>query len=235
MFRGLTRQEHWMAIATVALVLGGLAWHNQRLASQRTVTFTTETVRVDALATPQPPAPAASSALAAPIPATDEAIIDGLLELNRATPDLLEAMLPGIGPSKAAAIIAWRDEHGPFLRVEDITNVPGIGEKTLQNIEHLLVVLPAAGVAPPAPAGGPPVIVPAIATPPTVTASDIININTASRERLMELDGIGEAMADRIIAHRERHGPFRSVDRIVDVSGIGPRTLDKNRHRLTVR
>ncbi|MUV39572.1 ComE operon protein [Lentibacillus sp. JNUCC-1] len=48
--------------------------------------------------------------------------------------------LPGIGPSKAAAIIAHREEHGLFRTVEDLLEVSGIGEKTLDNIKDALQV-----------------------------------------------------------------------------------------------
>ena len=37
--------------------------------------------------------------------------------------------LPGIGPAKAAAIIAYREEHGPFAALQDVANVPGISEQ----------------------------------------------------------------------------------------------------------
>jgi competence protein ComEA len=48
--------------------------------------------------------------------------------------------LSGIGPTKAAAIIAYREEHGPFKKVEDLLNVTGIGEKTLEKIKEQIVV-----------------------------------------------------------------------------------------------
>jgi len=55
------------------------------------------------------------------------------IHVNRATAAELET-LSGIGPSKAEAIINYRDEHGHFQSVEDLLNVPGIGQKTLDNI-----------------------------------------------------------------------------------------------------
>lgn len=55
------------------------------------------------------------------------------------------------------------------------------------------------------------------------------NINTASVEQLQRLPRIGPALAARIVEHRRVHGPFRHPDRIVDVRGIGDRTLDKLR------
>ena len=50
---------------------------------------------------------------------------------------------------------------------------------------------------------------------------DKININTASAEELKSLDRIGDAKADAIIAYREQVGPFRAIEEIMDVPGIG--------------
>ena len=46
--------------------------------------------------------------------------------------------LPGIGPVKAAAIIAWREENGPFRYPEQLLEVAGIGEKTLEGLMDLV-------------------------------------------------------------------------------------------------
>ncbi|MGP4061644.1 helix-hairpin-helix domain-containing protein [Halobacillus sp. H74] len=53
------------------------------------------------------------------------------ISINRATADEIES-LNGIGPSKAAAIVQYREENGPFSSVEDLVEVPGIGEKTVE-------------------------------------------------------------------------------------------------------
>jgi competence protein ComEA len=50
------------------------------------------------------------------------------------------SQLPGIGKTKAQAIIAYREEHGPFQKAEDLLNVTGIGEKTLEKIKEYIVV-----------------------------------------------------------------------------------------------
>lgn len=55
------------------------------------------------------------------------------VNLNMATQEELET-LNGIGPSKAEAIINYREEYGHFQSIEDLLNVSGIGEKTLDNI-----------------------------------------------------------------------------------------------------
>lgn len=51
-----------------------------------------------------------------------------LVDLNIADAETLQT-LPGIGPAKAAAIIAYREEHGPFAALQDVANVPGISEQ----------------------------------------------------------------------------------------------------------
>ncbi len=63
----------------------------------------------------------------------------GAVDLNRAGAVELE-QLPGIGPTRAAAIVAHRAEHGPFRSPGDLRAVPGIGEATFQTLAPLIVV-----------------------------------------------------------------------------------------------
>lgn len=63
---------------------------------------------------------------------------DGRIHLNRATAAELDD-LPGIGPVIAERIVAHRSEHGPFRAVEDLLDVPGIGEAKLANLRDLVV------------------------------------------------------------------------------------------------
>ena len=53
-----------------------------------------------------------------------------------------------------------------------------------------------------------------------------ININTATKEQLMALPGIGEVYAQRILAYRENHGPFQKVGDLLNVQGIGKKRLE---------
>ena len=68
----------------------------------------------------------------------------------------------------------------------------------------------------------------------TKTQNTKININTASVSELMTLDGIGEVKANAIVEYRTKNGLFKSIDELMLVSGIGEKTLEKNRDRITV-
>ncbi len=70
------------------------------------------------------------------------------------------------------------------------------------------------------------------AMPGLLLATEPININTADKQTLMELNGIGEKLAQAIIDYRQEHGAFGSLDELTKVKGIGPVILDKNRERL---
>jgi competence protein ComEA len=62
-----------------------------------------------------------------------------------------------------------------------------------------------------------------------------INLNTADAATLQrELLGIGAVKAQAIVAYRDEHGEFASVDELLEVKGIGEATLEKNRGKLSI-
>ncbi len=63
----------------------------------------------------------------------------------------------------------------------------------------------------------------------------IININDASLSELADLKGIGKVKAEAIIAYRKKNGKFESIDDINNVNGVGKKTIDKIRERITVK
>jgi competence protein ComEA len=64
--------------------------------------------------------------------------------------------------------------------------------------------------------------------------SGLVDINTATEAELLELPGIGDVLSGRIVAYREEHGPFSSVDELQLVEGISPRMVDELRPFITV-
>ena len=63
----------------------------------------------------------------------------GAIDVNRADAAGLDA-LPGVGPALAARIVAWRTANGPFRSPEDLLNVSGIGDRTLERLREAIVV-----------------------------------------------------------------------------------------------
>ena len=60
-----------------------------------------------------------------------------------------------------------------------------------------------------------------------------VNINTADAKTLArELDGVGKAKAEAIVAYREKNGPFKSADDLVKVKGLGKKLIEQNKANL---
>lgn len=67
---------------------------------------------------------------------------------------------------------------------------------------------------------------------PPLVARFQVDVNRADWPELIQLPGVGQVLAERLIAERERDGAFRSIDDLERVRGIGPRTLDRIRPYL---
>jgi competence protein ComEA len=65
-------------------------------------------------------------------------------------------------------------------------------------------------------------------------AFGLVNINKANSAQLQTLNGIGPSKADEIIKYRKAHGGFKSVDELVEVKGIGPKTLQKFKGQVSI-
>lgn len=61
-----------------------------------------------------------------------------------------------------------------------------------------------------------------------------ININSATKEEWMALPGIGEVLADRILAYRDSNGPFRTVEGLMAVEGIGEKRIEEILEFITI-
>jgi competence protein ComEA len=151
------------------------------------------------------------------------------IDLNRASCGEL-MQVPGIGPQLAERIVAERDARGRFARVEDLRNVHGIGDATLNRVRPWVTV---------GPGEDPPPEPERLTRKPTGTvqkpspSAGLIDLNTATLEELDKLPGIGPVLAQRIVAEREKK-PFTSVNDLRRVSGIGPKKLEAIRSLVTV-
>jgi len=133
---------------------------------------------------------------------------DNKININEASAAKLDRLY-GIGPAKAGNIIEAR----PYQSVEDLTRAKGIGEVSLSRIEDYITV----GL-------------PGIHYENEGTGSSGgININEASRHKLKSLPGIGEVLSGRIIEAR----PFNDIREIEEVKGIGPKTFEKIRYKIS--
>src|SRR4029453_736171 len=70
---------------------------------------------------------------------------------------------------------------------------------------------------------------------PEAPAGPAVNINTASVKELMKLDGVGRQVAEKIVAHRDAHGPFKKPEELRKVEGVGSGLWERNRTRIVVK
>lgn len=67
-------------------------------------------------------------------------------------------------------------------------------------------------------------------------AAYAVNINTASAEQLEEaLDGIGRQKAEAIVEYRKKHGDFKKAEDLLEIKGIGEKTLERNREFIQLK
>lgn len=60
-----------------------------------------------------------------------------------------------------------------------------------------------------------------------------VNINTADADTLSnELSGIGQSKAEAIVAYRDQHGPYKQLEDLANVKGVGPSTIEKNKSKM---
>ncbi|HHV37669.1 MAG TPA: helix-hairpin-helix domain-containing protein [Candidatus Cloacimonetes bacterium] len=139
--------------------------------------------------------------------------------------------LPGIGDKRATDIIAYREEHG-FNNVNELIKIRGIGEKTYQRIYPSLVVFGDSLLASSKPKSAKQKADKSKKANTKPQDTSPVNINTGTIEELSRLSGIGEVKAQAIIDYREQNGAFKSKEELINVPGIGLKTLEKNLDRI---
>jgi competence protein ComEA len=174
------------------------------------------------------------------------------IDLDRASAEEL-ARLPRVGPGLAARIVADREEHGPFGSLEALGRVAGVGPTLLVAIRRHAAfsaarLVPAdAGRRGPATVGSPLIDHSAFTTAssarpayPARSAGGVgggqglVSVNTASEAELDQLPGIGPALARAIVAERTAHGPFRTLEDLRRVRGLGAATRKALAGRIIV-
>lgn len=140
-------------------------------------------------------------------------VSDNLTSVDIRTADSEELQsLPRVGPKLAERILAYRAEHG-FASINELINVKGIGEVTLERISPYLVKFGES--------------TDQKELTETTEKDSIFDINTAKLEDFIKLPGIGPVKAQRIIDRRSEIGKFNNVNELIDVKGIGEKTLAK--------
>jgi competence protein ComEA len=152
----------------------------------------------------------------------------GKVNLNTADAAALEA-LPGIGAATAKAIIAAR----PIKSIDELDKIRGLGKNRIEALRNLVITAdepaPTAAKTAPAPTSAKTTVSPK-ATPKT-PAGQKVDINTAAKEDLDTLPGIGPVKAQAIIEAR----PFKTIEDIMKVKGIKEGEFSKIRDLITVK
>jgi len=157
---------------------------------------------------------------------------DGKIRVNLNCSSIAELdRLPGVGPATARRFLKYRLMHGPFINIEDIGNIKGIGTKTIEKMRDIAYI------------GEPEPIdttlfttqvsesvkntsqISEIVNPPC--GSGRININSASSTELETLPRVGPKTAARIISDRNENGPFTTISDLTRVKGIGKKTVER--------
>lgn len=158
------------------------------------------------------------------------------VDLNSASGKELES-LPGVGPATAKKIIANR----PYKSADELTKA-GMSRKAIEKLRPMVTAGPAAAAAQPAAKGpaAPSAKAPAAAgrtagaekaAPAKLAPGQKVNINTASKDQLEALPGIGPAKAQAIIDGR----PYKTPEDIMKVKGIKQGTFNKIKDNITTR
>jgi competence protein ComEA len=160
------------------------------------------------------------------------------IDPNTASVDELDR-LDGVGEATAKAIVERRQSHGAFRTLADLDSVTGIGPATLRKIAAQ-VTLPAGPATAPGTAsrtaGPASSFQPAASvadSPPSSASVALVDLNTATAAQLEALPGIGSTLAGRIVAYRESHGRFRSVDDLKQIQNMRAATIEQLRGRVT--
>ncbi len=70
--------------------------------------------------------------------------------------------------------------------------------------------------------------------PPVALSTEVINLNNATATQIASLPGIGLKTAELVVAYRQKNGPFKKIEEIMNVRGVGEKSFLRIKSRLTV-
>ncbi len=138
----------------------------------------------------------------------------GRVDLNTASPQELQA-LRGIGPSKAASIVAWREARGPCIEPEELLDAPGIGQATWLAVRREVMCGPALS--------GEPSL--ELHPPPPCRLPEAVDINSATAAGLLSLAGMTPERAAKLVSDRDARGRYATCRDVARIDGFGPATV----------
>ena len=136
-----------------------------------------------------------------------------VININSADEYTLET-LPEIGSTSAAKIVEKRTEMGGFRDIYDLANVDGVSRKVVTYISNLITIAD-------------------VETEEETQSANLVNINTATLNELMTIEGLDKTKAKLIFEDREKNGKYKSARDIVRVNGIGTKTYQKIQDKIT--
>jgi len=146
-----------------------------------------------------------------------------LIDLNHAPREDIQ-QLPGVGPVLAKRIVDDREKNGRFASLEDLERVNGVGPVLVETLRSRVKL-----------SGTNTASSPMSAPTRKGELPARIDLNRAGRDELLQLPGIGPVLADRILADRQAHGPYRTVHDLTRIKGIKGKTLEKLLPHLEVK
>nr|XP_056713496.1 endonuclease/exonuclease/phosphatase family domain-containing protein 1 [Euleptes europaea] len=147
------------------------------------------------------------------------------LNINTAAEEELMT-LPGVTRAVARSIVEYRQYIGGFKKVEDLALVSGVGAARLEQVKCEICVGGKGGSAQHSPTS-----LRRDPNPDPLGAAKV-NVNTATPAQLMSIRGLTEKMAQGIVACRQEHGPFKSIEDLVKVGCVNSSFLDRIRTQV---
>ncbi len=217
---------HWfgpgrvVAMVVAVVVLGGTGWWMMRPTDQGPSDITSAPTPVDRPGSPSP------------LDADADADPDGFtLVIPPSTPSLVNE----VSANEVLVHVAGAVQRPGVYRLQPgdrvIDAVDAAGGATTQAVVHAVnLAAPLSdGQRVHIPVEGEPVSVEAVAPSASPGAPAPISLNSATEAELVGLTGVGPVLAAAIVAHRDAHGPFSSIDELLAVPGVGPAKLEAMR------